>query len=120
MGQREYDLCIIFFLQQYLSAVQSGKKDLRPLLRTNDGVNFIVSTGPRLINESTRSNKVTDTEETRELSSVRPDGKIVTETQRTTEHEEVRDEELPEGTPPKNVHLESSQRLTNNFSFTKS
>lgn len=84
------------------------------MLRANDAGNVVVSTGPRLVNETTRTNKVTDTEETRELSSVRPDGKIVTETQRTTEHEEVRDDELPEDSPEKNVHLESSQRY---FSF---
>lgn len=97
--------------------MQTGKRDLRPLLRSNDGSNVIVSTGPRLVNETSRSNKVTDTEETRELSSVRPDGKIVTETQRTTEHEEVRDDELPEDSPPIDVHLESSQRYANLFIY---
>lgn len=53
---------------------------------------------------------MTDTEETKELSSILPDGKIITETQRTTEHEEVNDEELPEDQPDKNVRIENSQR----------
>lgn len=72
----------------------------------------MVSTGPRLIKETTRSNKVIDTEETRESSSVRPDGRIVTETERTTEHEEIKDDELPENAPPdQDKYLENSQRL---------
>lgn len=80
------------------------------MLRSGEEGRTVVSTGPRVVHESQKSNKVTDTEETRELSSVLPDGKIVTETQRTTEHEEVRDDELPEGSPDQNFQKESSQR----------
>lgn len=89
--------------------MSSGKGDLREVLRSKDS-SALISKAPRLINESHRSNKVTDTEETRELSSVRPDGRIVTETERTTEHEEVKDEELPKGAPDQNDHRESHQR----------
>lgn len=90
--------------------MNSGKSDIRQLLRSEEAGRTVVSTGPQLINETHRSNKVTDTEETRELSSVRPDGRIITETQRTTEHEEVKDDELPEGAPDQNEHRESHQR----------
>lgn len=93
--------------------MKSGKEDLRPVLRSLDKGQTVVSTGPKLIRDTFKTNKVTDTEDTRELSSVRPDGKIVTETQRTTEHEELKDEELPEDAVEKNLHLESSQRQVN-------
>nr|XP_023015437.1 serine/arginine repetitive matrix protein 1 [Leptinotarsa decemlineata] len=96
--------------EEFLSAVRSGEKDLRKVLRSNEAGQQIVSTGPKLIHESRKTNKVTDTEDTRELSSVRPDGKIVTETERTTEHEEIKDDELPEEAPDQNFQKESSQR----------
>ncbi|XP_018572944.1 serine/arginine repetitive matrix protein 1-like isoform X2 [Anoplophora glabripennis] len=96
--------------EEFLAAVQTGSSDLRKVLRSSETGRTLVSTGPRVVHESQKSNKVTDTEETRELSSVLPDGKIVTETQRTTEHEEVRDDELPEGSPDQDLQKESSER----------
>lgn len=80
------------------------------MLKTTDAGRNIVSTGPRLVHESTRNKKVTDTEDTRELSSVQPDGKIITETQRTTEHEEIADDELPDDAPEQNLQKESFER----------
>lgn len=47
------------------------------------------STGPRIVRQSTKNKKVTDTEDTRNKREVQIDGKIVTETSKTTEHEEV-------------------------------
>ncbi|KYB26130.1 hypothetical protein TcasGA2_TC006187 [Tribolium castaneum] len=96
--------------EDFLSAVKTGKKDLRDVLRTTKNGVSVVSTGPRIVHESSKSNKVTDTENTRELSSVLPDGKIVTETQRTTEHEEIKDDELPEDAPEQDFYKENSQR----------
>lgn len=96
--------------QQYLSAVRSGKEDIRDLLNTSESNKYLLSVGPRVLRDSLKKNKVTDTEETRELSSILPDGKIITETERTTQHEEVNDEELPEDQPDKNIHIEKSQR----------
>ncbi|KAK5640871.1 hypothetical protein RI129_009418 [Pyrocoelia pectoralis] len=97
--------------EAFLAAVNSGKTDLRKVLKTKEAGHALVSTGPRIINESHRSNKVTDTEETKELSSVLPDGRIVTEIERKTEHEEVKDDELPEGVPDQNHHRENHERL---------
>ncbi|CAH1110023.1 unnamed protein product [Psylliodes chrysocephalus] len=94
----------------FLAAVNSGHSDLRKVLRTQEGGHQIVSTGPRLVLDTKKSKKTTDTEDTRELSSIRKDGKIVTETQRTTEHEEVKDEELPDDELDQNFQKESSQR----------
>ncbi|CAG9767275.1 unnamed protein product [Ceutorhynchus assimilis] len=96
--------------ERFLAAVRSGKSDLRSVLRSSEAGRAVVSTGPRVIIDTTKSKKVTDTEDTRELSSVLPDGKIVTETQRTTEHEEVKDDELPSDAPDQDYHKESSQR----------
>nr|XP_022916300.1 uncharacterized protein LOC111426154 isoform X2 [Onthophagus taurus] len=95
--------------EDYLAAVKTGEQDLRRVLRTIDKSGTI-STGPRLIRDTNKSKKVTDTEETRQLSSIREDGRIVTETERTTEHEELKDDELPHDAPDKDVHLENSQR----------
>ncbi|XP_076271419.1 uncharacterized protein LOC143203154 isoform X3 [Rhynchophorus ferrugineus] len=96
--------------EEFLAAIRSGKSDLRSVLRSSEAGKAVVSTGPRVIRDTSKSKKVTDTEDTRELSSVLPDGKIVTETQRTTEHEEVDDDELPEDAPEQDFHKESSQR----------
>jgi hypothetical protein len=41
------------------------------------------------VHQSTKNKKVTDTEDTRHTREVQKDGKIVTETSKTTEHEEV-------------------------------
>lgn len=101
----------LYYCQQdFLAAVKSGRKDLREVLRTTKDGQTLVSTGPRLVLDTSKSNKVIDTEDTRELSSVLPDGKIVTETQRTTEHEEIKDDELPEDAPEQDFYKESSQR----------
>lgn len=98
--------------QQFVSAlkVATTNTDIRPLLRSKQADTTIVSTGPRLIRDTSKSQKVTDTEETRELSSIRPDGKIVTETERTTQHEEVKDDELPEEEADQFRHKETSER----------
>ncbi|XP_066153460.1 uncharacterized protein chas isoform X1 [Euwallacea fornicatus] len=96
--------------EEFLAAVRSGKRDLRSVLRSSEAGRAVVSTGPRVIRDTSKSKKVTDTEDTRELSSVLPGGKIVTETQRTTEHEEVDDDELPEDALEQDYHKETSQR----------
>lgn len=46
-------------------------------------------TGPRVVQHTTKSNKVIDTEKTLERKEFKPDGLIVTERKRTVEHEEV-------------------------------
>ncbi|XP_056633279.1 zinc finger CCCH domain-containing protein 13 isoform X4 [Diorhabda sublineata] len=96
--------------EAFLAAVNTGQSDLRKVLRIEKGGHQVVSTGPRVLVDTKKSKKTTDTEDVRELSAVREDGKIVTETQRTTEHEEVNDEELPEDAPVRDFQKESSQR----------
>uniref|UniRef100_A0AAR5PDD4 Uncharacterized protein n=1 Tax=Dendroctonus ponderosae TaxID=77166 RepID=A0AAR5PDD4_DENPD len=96
--------------EEFLAAVRGGKGDIRSVLRSSEAGRALISTGPRIIRDTSKSKKVTDTEDTRELSSVLRDGKIVTETQRTTEHEEVNDDELPNDGPDQDYRKESSQR----------
>ncbi|XP_044758425.1 serine/arginine repetitive matrix protein 1 isoform X2 [Coccinella septempunctata] len=97
--------------EDFLAAVRSGQSDIRKVLRVKEGgKDTVVSTGPRVVHESTKSKKVIDTEDKRDLSSVQPDGKIITESQRTTEHEEIRDDELPEDAVVEDSHKESSER----------
>ncbi|XP_045477494.1 serine/arginine repetitive matrix protein 1 isoform X2 [Harmonia axyridis] len=96
--------------EDFLAAVRSGHSDIRKVLRVNEGGQAVVSTGPRVVHESIKSKKVIDTEEKKDLSSVQADGKIVTESQRTTEHEEIKDEELPEDAVVEDSHKESTER----------
>lgn len=67
-----------------------SKRDLREALEeANHKLVHVNSTGPRVVHQSTKNRKVTDTEDTRHTREVQQDGKIVTETSKTTEHEEV-------------------------------
>lgn len=76
-------------LQAYQEAVQS-KRDLREALEeANHKLVHVNSSGPRVVHQSSKNRKVTDTEDTRHKREVQKDGKIITETSKTTEHEEV-------------------------------
>lgn len=67
-----------------------SKRDIREALEeANHKLVHVNSTGPRVVHQSTKNKKVTDTEDTRHTREVQKDGKIVTETSKTTEHEEV-------------------------------
>lgn len=82
-------LTIYLHLQAYQEAVQS-KRDIREALEeANQKLVHVNSTGPRVVFQSSKNRKVTDTEDTRHKREVQKDGKIVTETSKTTEHEEV-------------------------------
>jgi hypothetical protein len=62
----------------------------------HDDSKELVSSTPKIVHQSSRSHKVVDTEDTEELNQLREDGRLVTETRRTTEHEEIRDKEEPD------------------------
>ena len=87
-------------LQGYLQAQHENKDVRRALLsgkevvRGEDGQLVVLdprSSGPRVVHQSSKGRKVVDTENTHEISEVQPDGRVVTEKRRTTEHEEVSD-----------------------------
>ena len=56
----------------------------------------VVSSTPKVVHQSSRSHKVVDTEDTEEQCQLQKDGRLVTETRRTTEHEEIRNKEEPD------------------------
>lgn len=74
--------------QAYQKAVRSNRGDLRVAL-AESSKQLTPQSGPRVIQHTTRSNKVIDTEKTLEKKELKADGLIVTEKKRTVEHEEV-------------------------------
>lgn len=77
-------------MQAYLKAIRSQKKDLRLALR--QGSSELLAPYPangRIIHHSTKNRKVIDSEDTKHLSEIQEDGRLITETRKTTEHEEV-------------------------------
>lgn len=83
------DFFFCLLIQAYQEAIQS-KRDIREALEeANHKLVHVNSTGPRVVHQSTKNKKVTDTEDTRHTREVQKDGKIITETSKTTEHEEV-------------------------------
>lgn len=84
-------------LQTYLKAVNSGKEKITDLLFNAEAQQQLVSTGPRIVHQSSNLHKTIDTEDTEQKCLAQPDGKLVTETKKTYEHEEVHEEDLPEG-----------------------
>nr|XP_012220227.1 PREDICTED: uncharacterized protein DDB_G0284459-like [Linepithema humile] len=82
-------------LQAYQKAVRSNRGDLRVAL-AESSKQLTPQSGPRVIQHTTRSNKVIDTEKTLEKKELKADGLIVTEKKRTVEHEEINDDEVPD------------------------
>ncbi|XP_034239592.1 serine/arginine repetitive matrix protein 1 isoform X2 [Thrips palmi] len=106
----------------YLAAVRDDKDVRRALLsgkevvRGEDGQLVVVdprNSGPRLVHQSSKGRKVVDTENTHEISEVQPDGRVVTEKRRTTEHEEVDEKEDPDDgeLEEEDKYRESKQRF---------
>ncbi|KAI4482440.1 hypothetical protein M0802_013708, partial [Mischocyttarus mexicanus] len=81
--------------EAYQKAVQSNRGDLRIAL-AESAKQISPETGPRIVQHTTRSNKVIDTEKTLEKQELKSDGLIVTEKKKTVEHEEINDDEVPD------------------------
>ncbi|KAL2720638.1 NK-tumor recognition protein isoform X1 [Vespula squamosa] len=81
--------------EAYQKAVQSNRGDLRIAL-VESTKQVAPQTGPRIVQHTTRSNKVIDTEKTLEKQELKSDGLIVTEKKKTVEHEEINDDEVPD------------------------
>ncbi|OAD54342.1 hypothetical protein WN48_08056 [Eufriesea mexicana] len=102
--------------QAYQKAVRSNRGDLRVAL-AESCKQLASQTGPRVVQHTTKSNKVIDTEKTLEKKELKPDGLIVTERKRTVEHEEIKDDEVPDdgnavnGDDASEKKKESSQRF---------
>ncbi|XP_075220307.1 chascon isoform X2 [Lycorma delicatula] len=101
----------------YQSAIQSLEPDLRLALQRSRGQELKeASSTPRIVHQSCKSKKVVDTEDSQKLSAVQQDGRIITETRKTTEHEEVHNEEEPDDRSSSEEaheeHKESSEHYT--------
>ncbi|XP_076671748.1 chascon isoform X2 [Andrena cerasifolii] len=102
--------------EAYQKAVRSNRGDLRVALAESTK-QLAAQTGPRVVQHTTKSNKVIDTEKTLERKELKSDGLIVTERKRTVEHEEIKDDEVPDdgshvnGDDASERRKESSQRF---------
>ena len=80
-------------LQAYLNAIQNQSLeggDLRLALEKSRGLELQkTSPGGRIVHQSSKTKKVVDTEDSHQLNELQHDGRILTETRKTTEHEEV-------------------------------
>jgi hypothetical protein len=84
-------------LQAYVNAVNSGSENIEKLLLSPESKLQLVPLGPKLIKQTVNKHKTVDTEDT-ELKCIRQlDGTLVTEKKKTTEHEDILDEDLPDG-----------------------
>jgi hypothetical protein len=84
-------------LQAYVSAVNSGSKNIEKILLSPESKLQLLPAGPKLIKQSVNKHTTIDTEDT-ELKCIRQsDGTLVTEKKKTTEHEDIDDQDLPDG-----------------------
>ncbi|XP_067640154.1 uncharacterized protein chas isoform X2 [Eurosta solidaginis] len=82
--------------ETYVKAVNSGVENLQEVLLAAENQKQIVPFGPRIIANKTKSFKTIDSEDLEKRCLLQADGKIVTESKKTTEHEVIVDRELPE------------------------
>jgi len=83
-------------LQAYVNAVNSGSKNIEKILLSPESKLQLVPLGPKLVKQTVNKHTTIDTEDT-ELKCIRQeDGTLVTEKKKTTEHEDIKDDELPD------------------------
>lgn len=91
------DHFIALSFQAYVNAVNSGSKNIEKILLSPESKLQLVPLGPKLIKQTVNKHKTVDTEDT-ELKCIRQsDGTLVTEKKKTTEHEDILDQDLPDG-----------------------
>lgn len=69
--------------------------NIKDVLYSPESRQQLVPIGSRVVHQSSKSHKVVDTEDTDLQCRAQPDGTLVTEKKRTTEHEELFDEDVP-------------------------
>ncbi|XP_012282817.1 serine/arginine repetitive matrix protein 1 isoform X2 [Orussus abietinus] len=105
--------------EAYQRAIRANRTDLRAALQESSK-ELAPQTGPRVLRHTTKSNKVVDTEDTLEKKELKADGLVVTETNKTVEHEEIRDDELPDdGRPDEDVEKETRKEGSQRFVKTR-
>ncbi|XP_034940858.1 transcription initiation factor TFIID subunit 1 [Chelonus insularis] len=100
--------------EAYQQAIQNQhQKDLRLALAESLGKSSQISEiGPRIIQHTTKSNKIIDTEKRLERKGLKPNGTIVTETQTSVTHEEISD--IPDYSGSSNNNNNNSNKNNNN------
>lgn len=73
----------------------------------------------KMVHYSSKGNKISDSEEVKEISKMGRDGSIETETTRTHHHEEVNDDELPEDGPESSALPHASAEVLRNVEYLK-
>jgi len=79
-----------------VKAVNSGAENIKTILLSPEAQRALVPIGPKLVHQSTKTHKTIDTEDIDQKCLAKPDGTLVTEKKKTTEHEELFDEDLPD------------------------
>lgn len=85
-----------FFKQAFVKAVTSGVENVEEVLISPEYQKQIVPQGPRIVADKTKSFKTIDSENVQKRSLAQEDGKIITESKKTTEHEVIVDDNLPD------------------------
>ena len=101
-----------FAIQAFVKAVTSGVENVEEVLLSPEYQKQLVPRGPRIIADKTKSYKTIDSENIQKKSLAQEDGKIITESKKTTEHEVIVDEELPD-----NKSIESTEQIKVLVSF---
>ncbi|XP_039291947.1 serine/arginine repetitive matrix protein 2 [Nilaparvata lugens] len=73
----------------------------------------------RVVRRATQSRKVVDSEDSQRLHALGPDGKLVTETRTTTEHEEIEGDEQPDSRSGSSHCEEDHKESSTQFARTK-
>jgi len=81
-----------------VNAVRDGVEDLEAVLCSPESQRQLVPLGPQVVANRSKSRKTIDSEDTQKRCLAQEDGTLVTESRRTTEHELIIDDELPD--PP--------------------
>lgn len=104
-------------LQAYLKAATAGRNIHTELLSADAQRQLqLVPHGPRVVKQATKTHKTVDTEDTDLRCLAQPDGTLVTETKKTTEHEELADAELPDSDDHSTGSREKVEQTVNNSS----
>lgn len=91
----QFSISFLLF-QAYVKAVNSGVSNIQSVLLTPEAQKQLIPIGKRVLHHSTKSKKTIDTEDTDLTCKAQPDGTLVTESKKVTEHEVLIDEDLPE------------------------
>ena len=84
-----------------------------------DSNDILDSPRGKMIHYSSKGNKISDSEEVKEISKMGRDGSVETETTRTHHHEEVNDDELPEDGHDSVALPQASHEVLRNVEYLK-